>query len=76
MAESGGREQLQRIPAVPPTVADVAVCIHNDEVTATSAQVEGRGQAGLAAADDDGFDTLFWNRLLPSGFATVRQCLS
>src|SRR5262249_26555127 len=56
------REQPQRVPSLPPRVADACARIENHEVEAELLQVITRGQAGLTAADHDRVE------MLPPGF--------
>jgi hypothetical protein len=52
-----GREQAQRILAVAPGIADAMSGVENQEANAAASQVVADGEAGLAAADDDGVDS-------------------
>ena len=58
VVEVRGREQLQRVPASPPGIPGPLIRVHNDERPASSSKLVAKGQAGLAAADDDGLDLL------------------
>ena len=51
--EPRGREQAERVPALPPRVADAASGVEDDEGQAALLEVIAGRQAGLPAADDD-----------------------
>ena len=56
--EVGRREDPQRVPAVPPRVADPVTGVEDHEAKAAPRQVVAGGQAGLAATDDDDVEPL------------------
>ena len=56
---AGGGEEAEGIPAVAPRVADALIGVQDEEGEAATGEVVADGEAGLAAADDDGVET-FW----------------
>src|SRR6187551_672783 len=56
--EAVRREQTERVPPLPPGIADACVRVDDDEFEAELLQVVADRQAGLTRADDDHADAL------------------
>ena len=69
--ELGRGEQAQRVPPLPPGIADPLVRVEDDEVAALSGQVPPQGKSRLTTADDDSVDDLDEGLVLLSGHAAT-----